>query len=662
MQLLLTEVGARQVDRGPRQVDADDARTALCEPYEIDSGPASDLEDKAIAIPVEVDEPEEVMELLEMVLVEIVEEPARSDGMPSDLEVVDVLFPVPAHVIGRRHGGHYTIAHDRGDRFPQAAQAPMIRDIDRLTGHTFDLLVIGGGIYGLTVACDAAARGLAVAVVEASDFGSGSSFNHLRTIHGGLRYLQSLDVARARESIRERGVLARIAPHAVRPLRFVLPLGRSPLRGPLAMRAGFVLDRLLARDRNIDLPRDLHLPNACVLGRAEALALCPDLSREGWRAAAVWHDYTTIEPDRLTFAWAIAADVHGATLANYVEARSLMVDKGRVHGVEALDRQRTRVLEIAARMTVNATGGQIDCLLANHGMSTAMPVLKAMNLVTRRPATDPAIGGRSTTGRHVFRVPWMGRAVFGTWESPRAVPASDPEPARSEVSAFIEELGSAFPALGLTDADVTLVHRGLVPAAAAGAGRVTLEKHEQVCDHLERHGVAGLISVAGTKYTTARAVAARVVDRVMTRLNLPPVPSRTDVTPLPGAGRTDSPGSGSSHDPEVGLPGETRAHLAAAYGHRRQHILELGVQEPAWRRRLAPDSPVIAAELVHAVRHEMAVHLTDAVVRRTPLGAVGFPGEAAIADAAAVVGRELGWSEEQRRSEVAALRRFYVID
>jgi glycerol-3-phosphate dehydrogenase len=110
------------------------------------------------------------------------------------------------------------------------------------------------------------------------------------------------------------------------------------------------------------------------------------------------------------------------------------------------------------------------------------------------------------------------------------------------------------------------------------------------------------------------------------------------------------------------LPGETRAHLAAAYGHRRQHILELGVQEPAWRRRLAPDSPVIAAELVHAVRHEMAVHLTDAVVRRTPLGAVGFPGEAAIADAAAVVGRELGWSEEQRRSEVAALRRFYVID
>src|SRR5712672_4297775 len=115
----------------------------------------------------------------------------------------------------------------------------MVRDIDRLSSRTFDLLVVGGGIYGLTVAYDAAQRGLSVALVERDDFGSGASFNHLRTIHGGLRYLQSLDIGRARESLSERRTLARIAPGALRPQPFVLPLSRSVTRGKMAMRAGF---------------------------------------------------------------------------------------------------------------------------------------------------------------------------------------------------------------------------------------------------------------------------------------------------------------------------------------------------------------------------------------------------------------------------------------
>src|SRR3954463_4646748 len=120
----------------------------------------------------------------------------------------------------------------------------MTRDPERLTRRSFDVLVVGGGIYGLTVACDAAQRGLAVALVERNDFGSGTSFNHLRTIHGGLRYLQTLDLARARESVRERRTLARVAPWAVRPLPFVLPLTRSLTKGATAMRAGFLLDRI----------------------------------------------------------------------------------------------------------------------------------------------------------------------------------------------------------------------------------------------------------------------------------------------------------------------------------------------------------------------------------------------------------------------------------
>src|ERR1700741_2258963 len=143
----------------------------------------------------------------------------------------------------------------------------MVRDIDRLTTSTFDVLVVGGGIYGLTIAYDAAQRGLTVALIERADFGSGSSFNHLRTIHGGLRYLQTLDIRRARESIRERRTIARIAPHAVRPLPFALPLYRSLVRGKMAMRAGFLLDRLVAFGRNRGVTDAHRLPGGRVFGR-----------------------------------------------------------------------------------------------------------------------------------------------------------------------------------------------------------------------------------------------------------------------------------------------------------------------------------------------------------------------------------------------------------
>src|SRR5262245_60966881 len=159
----------------------------------------------------------------------------------------------------------------------------MIRDVDQLTGTTFDLLVVGGGIHGLTIACDAAQRGVSAALVERDDFGSGASFNHLRTIHGGLRYLQSLDFAPARESVHERRTLARIAPHAIAPLPFVLPLYRSLLRGKTAMRCGFLLDRLVSIGRNGGVPSTHRLPGGHVYSRGSAIHQFPGLKRQGLR-------------------------------------------------------------------------------------------------------------------------------------------------------------------------------------------------------------------------------------------------------------------------------------------------------------------------------------------------------------------------------------------
>ena len=537
--------------------------------------------------------------------------------------------------------------------------AQMTRDLDQLTGRTFDVLVVGGGIYGLAIAYDAAQRGVSVALIERHDFGSGSSFNHLRTIHGGLRYLQSLDVARARESVRERRTIARIAPQAVRPTPFAVPLYRSLVRNKWVMRAGFLLDRAVAAGRNRGVAPSQQLRAGRVVGRGSAIQQFPGLRRQGLTGAAVYYDYVTTEADRLTFSYAIAAVEHGASVLNYVEAVAPLVENGRVVGVSARDVLGTTAFDIAARVTVNATGARVDRLLQPLGLSTGIPMLKAMNLVTRRDAGDEALGGRSASGRYLFLVPWRERALFGTWESATACDPDDTAIAERDVAAFIGELNQAFPALDLTLADITLVHRGVVPAKAKGDG-VVLEGQEQVRDHAAQ-GTDGIVTVAGTKFTTARGVAERVTDKLLSKLQRPGVPCRTAATPLPGGSIRDV-GlaiADARREHDEGLPSDTIPHLIAAYGSRFRDVLDLAVDRPDWRTRIAAHSPVIGAELVLAARREMAPTLADIVIRRTPLGALGYPGDEALARAAAIVGTELRWSEQKRQEEITAVRAFY---
>jgi glycerol-3-phosphate dehydrogenase len=256
-------------------------------------------------------------------------------------------------------------------------------------------------------------------------------------------------------------------------------------------------------------------------------------------------------------------------------------------------------------------------------------------------------------------VPWRERALFGTWESGRTCEPDDTGVSERDVAAFISELNQAFPALDLTINDVTLVHRGVVPAAVHGA-QVGLEGHEQVRDHASQ-GFDGLVSVAGTKFTTARSVAQRVTDTLFSKLQQKPVPCRTDTTPLPGGSLRDI-GlaiADARREFDEGLPTDTIPHLIAAYGSRYRDVMEIAGTHREWRTRLAPDSPVIGAELVLAARKEMAPTLADIVIRRTPLGALGHPGGAALTRAAAIVAGELGWSAEQTSQQIAAVESFY---
>lgn len=516
----------------------------------------------------------------------------------------------------------------------------MTRDLGQLSSGTFDLLVVGGGIYGLAAAYDAAARGLRVALVERHDLGSGTSFNHHKTLHGGLRYLQTLDLGRMRESIRERRAFARIAAPFVAPQPFVLPTSPSPTRGRLAMRVALAADRLIGADRNRGLDDAHRLPAGRVVSRDELARLVPEARLEHATGAALWYDYLTEESERLTLAFALAAARHGAVLANYVDAIAPIHDGARVAGMQVRDAVTGDALEVRASVTVNAAGAGAGRVMAAFGVRRSFPLLKAMNVVTRRPGGRVALGCPTAEGRLLVALPWHGRLMVGTSHGDDLCGADQTLVNEGEVLRFLAEVNSAFPWLALTLDDVTLVHRGMVPASIRVGQPPSLVDRAEVRDHA-KDGVEGAVSVVGVKYTTARGVAERAIDLVCTKLGRRSTRSVTAERTL--------------------IEGQTTTGLERWYGSDAALVREAAAADPALAAPVAPGSEVIGAQLVHAVRHEMALTLEDVVVRRTALGAAGHPGDAVVHGCVEVLRRELGWSTERAADEVASLRRFYEI-
>jgi glycerol-3-phosphate dehydrogenase len=522
----------------------------------------------------------------------------------------------------------------------------MFRDLDALTSHTFDLLVVGGGIHGLFAAWDAASRGLHVALIERHDFGGAASFHHHRTLHGGLRYLQHGNLPRFRQSVRERRTWARIAPHLIERQAFAVAAGAGGRSAPL-LRAGFALDALLASDRNLGLDVAVRLPAAGVSDtNAHDVG---ELLRPG--AIGVWYDYRTSHAERLTFAVATAAVRAGAVLANYVDAIEPIRQGRTIAGVTARDHVDGATLRIGARVLLNATGAAAGRLMGAFGVRRPPRLIKAMNIVTTRPAPPVACGAPTHGGRLLFALPCQGRLSIGTWHGATPCGADEMLVTPDEFGVFLAEINEAFPSLGLTDRDVALVQRGVVPAGGIGPV-VTLADRPVLREH--RHdGVDGAITLMGVKYTTARLLAEQAVTLVTAQLGRH-APSRTASTPLPGR-LPDG-----TAPPVMGIDQAAWDHLQRIYGTEAARVASLAQATPSLAARIVPNQPVIGAQIVEAVRNEMALTLDDIVLRRTGLGSAGYPGDDAILKVETIARNELGWNSTRAQEEVQALKAFYL--
>jgi glycerol-3-phosphate dehydrogenase len=523
----------------------------------------------------------------------------------------------------------------------------MTRDFERLGREIFDVLVVGGGIYGLAAAYDAAQRGLSVALIERDDFGGRTSFNHHKTIHGGLRHLQRANLKRLRESVRERRAFARIAPQFLVPQPFLVPTRRSLARGSLALRTALSIERALAFDRNRDLPAELALPPGRVVPPSELRRLVPGMDLEGVTGGAIWYDYKTEHSERLTLAFALAAARHGAVLVNYAEAVAACREGTQICGMRVRDGLTGDAALVRARITCNAAGASAGRLMAHFGLRRMFPLVKTMNVVTRRPAWPVAVGRPTRGGRLLIALPWHDRLAIGTWHGAEPAGADATAVEGDELAGFLAEINEAYPDLDLTMADVALVHRGVVPARLRRGRRPELLEHSRVLDHA-REGVEGAISLVGVKYTTARLAAEHAVDAVRRKLELGPIPCRTASTPLIDADAT--------------LAAKAAGLAAAAPLYDRSAVarmIALIDGRPELGRPLAPDVQVTAAQVLEAVRHEMALSVEDVVLRRTGLGTVGYPGHAAVRAVAGLMQQELAWSSSRVDEEVESVRRYF---
>jgi glycerol-3-phosphate dehydrogenase len=529
----------------------------------------------------------------------------------------------------------------------------MQRSLDALQSTAFDLLVIGGGILGASVARDAALRGLRVALVERGDWGGGTSSNSLRIIHGGLRYLQHLDLRRMRESIRERSTWLRVAPHLVEPLPVLVPTHGWGLRGKSALRAALAVNDLIAWDRNRTLAVDRHLPAGRAVSRAECLDLVPELGGPGLTGGVLFFDAQMYSSERLVLETVMGAVQAGAEAASYLEVTGPLRNGGRLDGVVARDRGDERTsLEIRARVIVNAAGPGAPCLTAALlGRPAAAPPIGytlAFNLGVAATGHRVAFAITGGTGdpnallrrgpRQLFVVPWRGRTLIGTAHLPFEGDPAGFDPAGVEVEGFLAEVAAAWPGAGWSREDVRFLHAGLLPGRTEGVGAarvVRLDTRHRLTDHAAQ-GTPSLLTVASVKFTTARRVAEDTVDLVSARLGCDAA-CRTADTPLPGA--PEGPVERLLTDARrrhEGVAPPVLEHLVRSYGRRYGEVLRVASEGAGsrWLEPLCPGGCVVFAQFIHAVREEMALTVADLVERRTELGAVGCDSPALRARAA----------------------------
>jgi len=539
---------------------------------------------------------------------------------------------------------------------------PRVAALEAIAGRRFEVVVIGGGITGAGVALDAASRGYSVALLERDDYAAGTSSRSSKMVHGGLRYLQNLDLGLVREALVERQLMVQLAPHLVYPTPFLVP-SFAEERRDRKIGIGLNMYDVMATTRVGRSRRDIRAAKEedeelywspdrhRTIDRDEVLELVPSLEPRDPRDAYLFYDCQT-DDVRLVLTVLGEAERFGATMLNGAEVTEVLSPGGRAAGVAFVECESGERFEVEADNVVNATGVWADRIrpeiLEEEDVPRIAPSRGTHVLLDR---DDLSTGSAAcivpaAEGRAIFALPWYGRTLVGTTDSDYAGDIDHPHPSRADIEYLLEAV-NAFFGCSLGASDLVGAYAGVRPLIASGDPRKSVDISRKA-ELFETS--SGMLTLTGGKLTTWRRMAKQAVDRLVEREGRE-APCHTAEIPLGMEARPED-----LEAPE-GVGSESVAQLAFRYGHAARAVLDLAWKDPALAAPIVPGRPDLLAEAAIAARFEQARSVADVLLRRTRLGLLAAPqlrDAAAARPVAEALGAELGWSRRRAKREAEA--------
>jgi len=534
--------------------------------------------------------------------------------------------------------------------------------LEEIAGRRFEVVVIGGGITGAGVALDAASRGYSVALLERGDYAVGTSSRSSKMVHGGLRYLQNLDLGLVREALVERQLMVQLAPHLVYPTPFLVPsfaeerrdrkfgLGLNMYDVMATTRVGRGRREMRSskdEDEGFYWSPDRHR----TIDRDEVLELVPSLEPRDPSDAYLFYDCQT-DDVRLVLTILGEAERFGAVMLNGAEVTEILARDGRAAGVAAVEAESGERFEVEAGNVVNATGVWADRVGPEVAEEEDVPRIspsRGTHVLLDRD--DLSTGSAACIipageGRHIFALPWYGRTLIGTTDNDYEGDIDHPHPGEAEVEYLLNAV-NAFFGVSLGASDLVGAFAGVRPLISSGDPKKSVD----ISRRAELYETSsGMVTITGGKLTTWRRMAKQTVDRLVEREGRE-APSHTAEIPLGMEARPED-----LEAPE-GVGEEALAQLAFRYGHAARNVLRLAREDPKLAQPIVPGRPDLLAEAAIAARLEQARCVADVLLRRTRLGLLAAPrlrGADAARPVAEVLGAELGWSRRQVKREAEA--------
>ncbi|MEV3960049.1 glycerol-3-phosphate dehydrogenase [Nocardia sp. NPDC050193] len=514
---------------------------------------------------------------------------------------------------------------------------------ERLNKDHFDVIVVGGGVVGAGIALDAATRGLKVALVEARDLASGTSSRSSKMFHGGLRYLEQLEFGLVREALKERELsMSRLAPHLVKPLRFLYPLTRRAWERPYVAAGLFLYDTMGGAK---SVPGQRHL------SRHGALRLAPGMRRNSMIGGISYYD-TVVDDARHTMTVARTAAHYGAVLRTSTQVVGFLREADRVVGVQVRDSEDGTTGEVRGHVVINAAGvwtDEVQALSLQRGRFHVR-ASKGVHIVVPRDriVSDAAIILRTTTSV-LFVIPWGAHWIIGTTDTDWNLDLAHPAATKADIDYLLERVNEVL-VTPLTHADIDGVYAGLRPLLAGESDETSKLSRE----HAVARIAPGLVAIAGGKYTTYRVMAYDAVDEAAQDIPARVSPSITEKVPLLGAdGYFALVNQTVQLAEDYGIHPYRVKHLLDRYGSLVDEVMALAADRPDLKQPIAAAPSYLRVEAVYAVAAEGALHLDDVLARRTRIS-IEYPhrGAECAEEVAGLIAPVLGWSDAETDREI----------